>query len=309
MRDTLENVLSAGYGYRPASDADRETVQTIWSASQDAEDKTFRPANGWWSLYDWALASSLLLQNEEPVGVVALKETLDKGIAEVRLALLPDARTPETAHALIELALHMAKLHALPTVRLFTPSTATWATDAASRLDFSFLRDFHMMVRPANAPALTAPSVEGITIRPLQDGEDEKALAALNLAWADTWNFRPITTAALSADLEGQRDGFLLALDDATGEIAGTVHAIFRPESRNPDGNPHAWISNLTVTPAGRGRGLGRLLLVVGIQKLQEYGAKSVALGVDGGNPVPVKLYRSTDFEVLSRLEVWQRAV
>jgi hypothetical protein len=252
MRDTLENTLAAGYGYRPASDADRETVQTIWSASQDAEDKTFRPANGWWSLYDWALASSLLLQNDEPVGVAALKETLDKGIAEVRLALLPQARSPETARALIELALHLAKLHALPTVRLYTPATATWATDAASRLDFSFLRDFHMMLRPENAPALTANPVEGITLRPLGDSEDEKALAALNLAWADTWNFRPITMAALANDLDGQRAGFLLATDTLTGEIAGTVHAIYRLENFQPDRYADRTRARLGSPAAGR---------------------------------------------------------
>ena len=34
---------------------------------------------------------------------------------------------------------------------------------------------------------------------------------------------------------------------------------------QNPDGAPRAWISNLTVDPSQRGRGLGRAMLLAGI--------------------------------------------
>lgn len=88
-------------------------------------------------------------------------------------------------------------------------------------------------------------------------------------------------------------------------QIVGTVHAIFDPTRPNPDGSSHAWISNLTIIPPWRGRGLGRMLLTTGLTNLYKRGAKSVALGVDGGNPTPVALYPSMNFEIISSLAVW----
>ncbi|MDE3078374.1 MAG: GNAT family N-acetyltransferase, partial [Chloroflexota bacterium] len=131
-----------------------------------------------------------------------------------------------------------------------------------------------------------------------------------NRAWADTWNFRPIPMAALAADLDGQREGFLLALEKPQERvIAGTVHAIFDRTAKNPDDGPHAWISNLTVIPTWRGRGLGRALLAAGLHHLAGRGARSAGLGVDGGNPVPVSLYRSVGFEVIDTMELWERPI
>ena len=109
-------------------------------------------------------------------------------------------------------------------------------------------------------------------------------------------------------DLAGQRGGFLVAVD-TEGRIAGTVHAQFGEGSRNLDGGPYAWISNLTTDPAWRGKGLGRALLGAGIAALQRLGATSVMLGVDAGAPAPLALYRSAGFAEIDRLELWERAL
>jgi ribosomal protein S18 acetylase RimI-like enzyme len=95
--------------------------------------------------------------------------------------------------------------------------------------------------------------------------------------------------------------------DDA--RIVATVHAIFDPDARNLDGGPHAWISNLTADPDWRGRGLGRLMLGRGIRSLQERGAESAMLGVDGGNVAAVGLYRSAGFGVVGMTGTWERSL
>ncbi|MDQ5853227.1 MAG: GNAT family N-acetyltransferase, partial [Chloroflexota bacterium] len=107
------------------------------------------------------------------------------------------------------------------------------------------------------------------------------------------------------ADLAGQRQGMLVAVDEADpGHILGACHAMFDGGRRNADGQPYAWISNLTTDPAARGRGLGRALLTAGLHELHAQGAGSVALGVDGGAVVPLALYRSVGFATISAVAI-----
>ena len=131
-------------------------------------------------------------------------------------------------------------------------------------------------------------------------------LAALNRAWTGTWNFVEITFEMLEEDLKGQREGMLLGVDAADNIIA-TCHAVFNPGEQNPDGNPRAWISNLTVDPDFRQRGVARAMLSAGIAYLRAHGASSITLGVDADNPAPFRLYQSVGFEISSSSQAWDR--
>jgi ribosomal protein S18 acetylase RimI-like enzyme len=111
----------------------------------------------------------------------------------------------------------------------------------------------------------------------------------------------------LLEDLDGQREGMLLGFVDGAAEIVATCHAVFDPSERNPDGQPRAWISNLTVDPSARGRGIARAMLVAGIAHLRARGAGSITLGVDASDPAPFRLYTSAGFVLSSTLEAWDR--
>ena len=82
---------------------------------------------------------------------------------------------------------------------------------------------------------------------------------------------------------------------------------MFDPTDQNPDGAPRAWISNLTVDASQRGRGLGRAMLLAGLHSLRARGATSVTLGVDAGDPAPLRLYQSVGFETVSSMGVWDK--
>jgi ribosomal protein S18 acetylase RimI-like enzyme len=165
---------------------------------------------------------------------------------------------------------------------------------------------FHMLL-PASVPHDAPISVpEGVRIRAMRAGEEPAILDALNRNWEGTWDFVPIRPEMLESDLAGQRAGMLLAVD-ATDDthILATCHAVFDPDDQNPDGDPRAWISNLTVDAEQRGRGLGRVMLLAGIASLRDRGAGSVTLGVDAGDPAPLRLYTSAGFEVVTSVGVW----
>jgi ribosomal protein S18 acetylase RimI-like enzyme len=295
------------YTFTSINTADEQAVlDRIWTASQDADDRAFRPHDGWWSLSAWAERGALLLDAGVPIGGMALHPAPD-GALEARLALLPDRRTHTAAWLLVGAAQGEAQADGAPLLRLALPGAATWAREAVAAAGLAVARATLVMSRPATRGPLDATVVPGITIRALTPGEEGRLLHALNHAWAGTWNFRPLTRRALERDLTGQREGFLIAVD-AVGRIAGTVHAQFDAAGKNPDGAPYAWIANLTTAPEWRGRGLGRSLLSAGIAVLHSSGARSVTLGVDSGAAAPIALYRSAGFVEIDRLELWERA-
>ncbi|GCE50978.1 acetyltransferase (GNAT) family protein [Thermosporothrix hazakensis] len=294
------------YTVRKGEPHDLVTIEALWSASQDADTAAFRPSSGWWSLVAWADETRLLLADHEPIGVVAVVFD-ERGYVEARLALAPVHREKEAADLLIEQVTALAAEAGRAQIRLSIPSLAQWALEAARRHGYTPLRAIHMMLRPALEGRLPVATLEDVQIRRIRPDEDLAVLNALNRAWSTTWNFRPIKLESLEADLRGQRDGFFVATpktDEA--QIVGTVHALFDPTAQNPDQQPYAWISNLTVDQSQRGKGLGRILLATGINYLKEKGAGSIALGVDGGSIAPMKLYRSVHFEVIRTVDILQ---
>jgi mycothiol synthase len=294
----------------PPSTADLAALQTVWRASQDHDEPAGRPYDGWWSIPNWATAIRVLAYDGEIIGFAALEYRPGADAAEARLGLLPKHRRPGLAEELIRNAIELAQAAGAARLRLYAPEEATWTTIPAHVWGFRPLRAQHLMLRPAAGPTLSVPQGLGTHIRRLRTGEDTALLAALNHAWAGTWNFRPITASALADDLQGQRAGMLVAVAEADeSHIIGTAHARFDRAHHNPDGNPYAWISNLTNDPAWRGRGLGRALLMAGLANLQERGARSIALQVDGSNDTALNLYRSVGFELISTVVILEHTI
>ena len=295
---------------RPPAPVELDAIQSVWSVSQDVDEPLGRPFGGWWSLMDWATTTHVLVASGAVIGVAAVEYQPGAEAAEARVVLLPGHRQRRNAVELIRAAITLARDLRASVVRLYTPVGALWVTEPARALGFQMIREQHVMLRPADvAPPVAAP-VPGVLIRPLMDGEEPALLQFLNHAWAGTWNFRLITMEALRSDLEGQRRGMLVAVDEADpARIIGTCHAMFDPAHRNPDGQSYAWISNLTTDPAARGRGLGRALMTAGLHYLYAQGAGSIALGVDGGAAIPLALYRSVGFATISAVTIWERPV
>jgi mycothiol synthase len=240
------------------------------------------------------------------VGVAAVRaERAPDSAMPGRLALDIAARHAPLAEMLVQATVDMVRDAGGDRARLFVPGRAEWTQTAARAAGFKPQRTIAHMLLPADVPTPEPPPLDSdLTLRSIRPAEDEHVLAALNRAWAGTWNFVAISLAMLQNDLVDQREGMLLAVD-ASGKIRATCHAVFDPSSHNPDGNPRAWISNLTVDPDFRGRGISRAMLAAGIAHLRSRGATSVTLGVDADNPAPFRLYQSVGFEIASRVEAW----
>jgi mycothiol synthase len=249
----------------------------------------------------------VLVVDEQIVGVAAVRAELDaEGIVPIRIALAGEARQPQLARMLVEGALQLAAtVPGAARTRLWVPSRADWAVTAAREAGLKSVRSVAHMLLPAETPTPTSPPIEGLHIRAIRPGEEARVLDALNRAWTGTWSFVMIPLQMLEQDLEGQREGMLLGFLGNDPRIVGTCHAVYEPNEQNPDGQPRAWISNLTVNPDFRRKGIARAMLVAGIAHLRARGATSITLGVDAGDVAPVRLYESVGFGVVSSVEAW----
>jgi len=293
---------------RVAKPTETDTLQSVWEASY-AEDDPASWARGGWGVAAWATDIRVLEANKRVVGIVAVRaEPAPDGAMPARMALSVDARQPTHAAMLVNEAVELVAAAGGASVRLFVPGRATWMQNAARAAGFTPVRTVSHMLLPASAPTPQGSLTPELTLRSMQPGEDQAVLDALNRNWAGTWNFVEIPFEMLQEDLDIDRLGMLLAVD-ADDQIVGTCHAVYEPTEKNPDGNPRAWISNVTVHPDYRKRGIARAMLAAGIARLRECGASSITLGVDANDPAPFHLYTSVGFEVWTSQEAWDKAL
>jgi len=293
---------------RAAEPSEADAVQAILEASS-AHDDPAAWSRGGWSVAAWATHTRVLVLESRIVGIVAVRaETAPDGAMPARVALDVSARHAPLAALLVQGGVDLVRESAGERTRLFVPSRAAWIQAAALEAGFARVRTIAHMLLPATAPSPEVAANSAFRLRTMRPGEEEHVLAALNRAWAGTWNFVRIPLDMLERDLDGQREGMLLGAElDAPDHIIATCHAVFEPSEQNPDGNPRAWISNVTVDPDFRGRGIARTMLAAGIESLRARGATSITLGVDADNPAPFRLYTSVGFEVSSSQEAWDK--
>jgi mycothiol synthase len=140
------------------------------------------------------------------------------------------------------------------------------------------------MRRPAG-PVEPAPT--DVTIRTFTAGDEGAFLAANAAAFADHPEQGSLTLEDLRhrmAEPWFDPAGFFLAEDG--GALLG-----YHWTKVQPDGTGEVYV--VGVTPAAQGRGLGRALVVRGLEHLQ---SRDVVLYVESDNAAAIRLYRSLGF-------------
>jgi mycothiol synthase len=163
---------------------------------------------------------------------------------------------------------------------------------------YTEVRRFYLMslslVGRLFAPVEAAPP--GVTLRAFQEQDLAALVEADNAIFAGHWGSRTRTMQAWRREMQESRpyDPSLWLLAWENDRIVGECLCHQSREAGPTD----AWISILGVRQDWRGRGLGRTLVVRGLQILQESGFTSASLHVDAENTPALKLYRSVGMEV-----------
>ncbi len=238
------------------------------------------------------------------VGYLYLSPADDAGDRTAELCVAPKSRRHGIGRALVEAALAATS----GALRIWAHGSLPGTSDFADVLGFAAVRDLRLLelaVGQDGAARFMPPRApESVTIAQFRPGEDEAAWLALNArAFAHHpeqggWTGRDL--AEREAEPWFDPAGFFLARgeQDSTGTAGGLLG--FHWTKVHPAGEygpePVGEIYVLGIDPTAAGRGLGRLLALVGLHYLADRGLGTVILYVDGDNAPAVRLYGSLGF-------------
>lgn len=171
---------------------------------------------------------------------------------------------------------------------------------------FTPARYFFTMRRSLEAPVEQPQVPLGFTIRPFQPGPDDDAWIELgNLAFRDHWNHHDATREDLQHELAAPHfrpDLYQLATA-ADGTFAAYCQCEIMLELNERLGRAEGFVLGLGTHPNFRQLGLGRALLLIGLEQLKAAGMQTALISVDAENASgALKLYESVGFQTF---ETW----
>lgn len=177
---------------------------------------------------------------------------------------------------------------------------------------YAVVRYFSEMIRPlAELPAV--PSPVGIRIVDLTPDLTDAVRLAHNEAFADHWGSEPRDPQdwGFLMDHEDLRaDWCSVALDEATGEVAGYQISLHDPNRFAMSGRLEGYTELLGVRRAWRGRGIAPALLADAMARYAAAGMDHAALDVDTENPSGAHgLYASLGYTPSHRTMAWDKSL
>jgi mycothiol synthase len=233
------------------------------------------------------------------VGYAHLDATDDVAGPSAELAVHPNHRRLGIGRELVE-----SMLSTVPDkkLRLWAHGEQLAAIELARSMNFINTRVLWQMRRSLRTPLSPPVLPPGVSLRTFNPDLDAQAWLEINSrAFAN----HPEQGGWLVADLESRMgepwfstDGFILAISDDTGDIAGfhwtKVHGATGHASHAHEALGEVYV--VGVDPHWQGTGLGRALTVIGLQHLRDLGLSQAMLYVDATNGPALKLYSSLGF-------------
>jgi mycothiol synthase len=142
---------------------------------------------------------------------------------------------------------------------------------------------------------------------------DEAMRVAKNEAFRDHWDVNPTPPEAWRSRFTGPE--FLaglspLALDTATGQVAGLIVTLQRGADPGTPGEPDAHVNNVGTLRAASGRGVASALLATTLRAARQHGFATVSLEVDSQNLTgALGVYERSGFAVVSTWVTYARAI
>jgi mycothiol synthase len=165
---------------------------------------------------------------------------------------------------------------------------------------FAAERYFLRMARSLAESIPEPPLPEGFTLIPANPEVDALAwLEMFNQTFIDHWNHHDMTLEQLQHYLSHphynpELDLIAVAPD---GTFAAFCYCEINSEENQRNGCKEGWIASLGTRRGFRKQGLGRAMLLSGLQRLQAAGVETALLGVDAENPNgALRLYESVGF-------------
>jgi len=227
---------------------------------------------------------------DQPIAYIALSPTQEHGTWAMEMAVHPLHRSRSTVRKLIDAGVDEVERARGRRVRIwaFQPNFAGFLEEAG------FVPERELRQLRRSLPVDESPSFpEGISVRSFRPGEDERVwLDVNNRAFADHPENGSWTVEVLQ-DRERQEwfdpEGFRMAWegDELAGFCWTKIHDAQTGE-----------IYVIAVDPGHQGKGLGRALVLEGLDYMYRVGGTTAMLYVDSDNAPGLKLYASLGFRL-----------
>lgn len=271
----LHNEVSGVAGSDKAFDL--ESMQQILAQpSCDPENDCFVAVS------DGSLIGFALVGCELPIG----RTVASGGVLEGR-------RHEGIGRDLLESVVHYTSSLGASVLHVEAPSDGTEARHILEAEGFREIKRYwKMRWEGPKAPAVALR--DGFKLRSFRLGQDEAALTALqNTAFSTSWGFCSNTVEEISARVRFSRchpEGIILAMD---GDRLAAYNWTMRT-SEGPGGT--GWVAMTGVHPDYRSKGLGRAVVVAGMEYLKAMAVDAIELEVDSENQPATKLYLGLGF-------------
>ena len=181
--------------------------------------------------------------------------------------------------------------------------TRGWLRDRGFSVETTFTRmriDLTGPVEPRSLPT-------GVVVRRSDAGEDDLRTAheVDEASFIDHYGHHPLTFEQFREKFEANGPGWAsLWLGYVDDQPAGVLIGTRQFEEEDDAG----YVRRLGVTPAARGRGLAKALLLAYFAASQEEGRTAVLLHVDQGNVTPaLGLYESVGMRAVLQIDAWAK--
>jgi len=234
---------------------------------------------------------------ESIVGYMDTTPELTIGRVILDCWIYPEYRRRGLATKLLGYATNRAKELGVKVAHVNIVENNVIAQRVLSRLGFSLIRRFlelRLDIADVRWPDINQATLE---CRYLQRGEEDKLAQIQNRAFAGTWGYNPNTVEEIT--YQTNRESHSLE------EVVWTGVACERGAVSERKGR----IFMLGVDPDYRGKGIGKRVLLVGLDSLKSKGLQVAELTVDSENKVAYALYQSIGFKVRTSSFWYEKAI
>jgi len=237
----------------------------------------------------------------ELVGYIGITRELSIGRVVLDCLVHPKYRRKSLATGLYHYAIRHAAGLGAQVAHVHIVENNSPAASLLSKLGFRFVRRF--LEQRLLLSGLHLPDTEhtGLLCHHLQRGEEDKLTDIQNYSFTGTWGFSPNTIEEIiyRVNLAGCSPEDVILADEADMTIGycWTTIALHEEADLSTD---KGRICMLGVHPEHQGKGIGRILLSVGLSYLKSKGINVVELTVDSQNAPACALYNSAGFRIAS---------
>jgi GNAT superfamily N-acetyltransferase len=271
-------------------------VQTTEEFRKNSFENDDWKAEGFW----------LVLRDRDPVGYgggIIFKRQLDHGRNEgwVAIWVVQDNREDGIQQELAGRAIDYLRGRGVAQAKIWDMKGTEWRVSAVK--EFGFKEIWHEYIMVMKTPDIPSPEppkgleFEEFLLEKSTDRQLADYMNTVNSAFSEDKMFTPATMESIKKWKESTVDVNRINLAKKNENIIGECLSIVEVEYNKEHNVNTGWIGAFGVLKEHRRKGVGKALLVNGIEWLQDQGMDTFYLCVAVKNPKALNLYKSVGFE------------